>query len=449
MYDQKDMDLTRGKLGKMIVRFVIPLALTGMLQQMFNAADVAVVGRFAGKNAMAAVGSNSSIVGLLINLFVGLATGVNVVIAQSTGEKNFKRIGKEVHTSIILAVTGGVSLLIIGELIAEPLLIWTSIPVEIFDMALLYLRIYILGLPILFLYNFEASIFRSQGDTKTPLLCLLAGGILNVILNLFLVIVMNWSVAGVAIATVFSNLVSSLIMFILLLRTDKPVKIVKSGFRADRQALTEIVSIGLPAGMQMAVFSISGIIVQYALNQLGADVIAATSAAFYIEVSLHYIVTAFGQTCTTFVGQNYGAGKLDRCRKTLRISLAQCAVVITFLVLLGLNCSRLLLSLFNTDPSVIEIGVYRLRYVLPASMFNVIIENVTGAMRGLGKSLVPAALSFVGVCGLRVLWVYTVFAREKTFFSLLIVHPISWGVTSVVLCLFYFYEIKKIKGRSI
>ena len=444
----ENMDMLQGSLTDKILKFALPLAATGILQQLFNAADVAVIGQYAGKNAMAAVGSNSPVIGLLVNAFVGIALGANVVISRFTGQKNSDGVHKAVHTSVVFAVLSGFFLTILGELIAPYLLHLLSVPDDVFPLSLLYLRVYLLGLPVIFLYNFESAIFRSQGDTRTPLICLITSGVINVALNLFFVRVLGMTVDGVATATVVSNLISSAMLFYLLCHRKDHIRLQVGELRIDGQVLAAMVRIGLPAGLQGMVFSISNLCIQSAINRLGSDVMAASSAAFNIEIFAYYVVNSFGQACTTFVGQNYGAGNVDRCRKVAKVSLfldlAITVVVSGLLIVFG----RPLLGLFNRDPVVTSIGMIRLRYILFAEVVNVVMEITSGAMRGYGFSLVPAIISFVGVCGIRITWVYTVFRASQGFHTLMLVYPVSWIVTAFALCVAYILFLRRFRGEA-
>ena len=434
--------MLHGSIWDKLLMFALPLAATGMLQQLFNAADVAVVGRFVGPNAMAAVGSNSAIIGLLVNGFVGISLGANVVISRFTGQGNAEGIAKSVHTSVLFSLIGGVVITLLGELIAPALLGLMSVPDEVFPMALAYLRVYLLGMPVIFLYNFESAIFRSQGDTKTPLVCLVISGVLNVFLNLFFVCVVGMTADGVATATVLSNLVSSALLFVLLRRRKDLIRLEVSRLRIHTDVLGSIVRIGLPAGLQSMVFSLSNMCIQSAINSLGADVMAASSAAFNIEILAYYLINSFGQACTTFVGQNYGAENIPRCRKVTRISLAM-DVGVTLVASLGiLAFGRPLLGLFTGDPQIVSLGMIRLRFILAAEVINAVMEIMSGAMRGYGYSLVPAVLTFVGVCGIRIGWVYTAFRVSDTFFTLMMVYPVSWVATAAALVFAYLHYMR-------
>lgn len=320
------MDLLHGSLWNKILLFALPVAATAILEQLFNASDVAVVGNFTGAAktaAVAAVGANSPIIGLLINLFIGIALGANVTIANAIGQGNKEAVQKAVHTSVIIAVLGGIAVTILGEIIAAPLLSLLLVPEDVFPLALLYLRIYLLGMPVILLYNFEAAIFRSVGETKTPLVALTISGIINVVLNLFFVVVLHMTVNGVATATVIANIVSSLLLYRKLRISTLDIQIRPEMLKIDMVSLKKILRIGLPAGIQSALFAVSNLVIQSAINSLGMVVMAASSAAFNIEVITYYMLNAFSQACTTFTGQNYGAGELKRCKRTLSLCIAE------------------------------------------------------------------------------------------------------------------------------
>lgn len=432
------VNMTEGSIGDKLIQVALPLAATAVLQQMFNAADVAVVGRFAGKEAMAAVGSNTPVIGLMVNLFTGISLGTNVVIAKMIGAKDETRVRDAVHTSILLAILGGFLLMMVGQIIADPLLRLLSVPEEVLPQAVLYLRIYTLGFPVIFLYNFEAAILRSQGNTKTPLVCLTLAGILNVLLNLFFVIVLKMDVAGVALATVLSNAVSSSLLFIYLTRDKGLLRVSPKYLKIDRNILREIIRIGLPAGMQGVLFSISNIMVQSAINSLGADIMAGSAAAFNIEICAFFLLNAFVQTLTTFIGQNYGARKPQRCLRITRIAFAQAMAFTMGIAVVLLIFARPLLSLFNSEPAVIEAGLIRMRYILYFECLDVLMEMFPGAMRGYGRSLPPAVISLIGVVGTRVLWVNLVFPQFRTFRALVTVYPVTWIITATALAIAYF-----------
>ena len=427
------MDMIHGSLGDKIIRYAIPLAVTGILQQLFNAADLAVVGRFAGKSAMAAVGSNAPVIGLLVNLFVGISLGSNVIIAKSIGQQDSEKISKAVHTSVVVAVLGGLFLAALGELLAPEVVRLLEVPAEVCPLAVKYLRIYLAGMPVILLYNFEAAIFRSCGNTRTPLAALVASGVLNVILNLFFVLALGMDVDGVATATVLANLVSSLLLFAALRKTELSIRLEPRKLRIHKDVLAQILMVGVPAGIQGMIFSFANIIIQSAVNSLGTTVMAASSAAYNLEVFAYYIMNSFGQACTTFVGQNYGAGQNDRCRRTVQLCLMQCAVSTAAACGLILLFSRPLLGIFNTDPEVIAVGRVRLVYIFGAYAFSFIQEGLSGYLRGFGVSFIPASCAVIGICGVRLAWIFTVFRRAPSFAAIMQVYPLSLGITAAVI----------------
>ena len=312
------LDMLNGSIWNKIPQYALPVAATGILEQLFNASDIAIVGNFTGSQStasVAAVGANSPLIGLILNLFIGIALGANVVIANAVGRKDKKQIHDAVHTSIVAALLGGVLLAILGELLVSTILQQLNVPAEVFPLALRYMRIYLIGMPAILLYNFESAVFRSVGETKMPLIALAFSGVLNVLLNLFFVIVCHRNVDGVAIATVISNVVSSCFLFYKLLKTDKFIHVDIKDLRIEMATFRKILKIGLPAGIQSAVFAIANIVIQAAINSLGTIVIAASSVAFNIEIFAYYIMNSFSQACTTFVGQNYGARQMKRCKK--------------------------------------------------------------------------------------------------------------------------------------
>lgn len=430
------LDMLNGPIWNKLPQFALPVAATAILGQLFNAADIAVVGNFTGAEktvAVAAVGANSAVIGLIINLFIGIALGCNVVIAHAIGRGDRDAVHRAVHTSVVVAVIGGIIVGLLGQLIAAPLLGMLNVPDEVFPLALLYLRIYLVGLPVILLYNFEAAIFRSVGETRVPLVALTISGILNVVLNLFFVAVLNMSVSGVAIATVISNVVSSVILFVKLRRTELDIHLDLKKLRIDLPILRRILAIGLPAGVQSSLFSVSNIVIQSAINSLGTVVMAASSAAFNIEILTFDILDAFSQACTTFVGQNYGAGKIDRCKKTLRLCMLEGLVALVAAIAILLFFGKPLLSIFNNDPEVVETGYIRLMYVMFSHIFNLLYNVMSGYLRGFSISLAPAILTMLGVCGVRIAWIHYVFPLSPTFKTIMIAYPVSLGITALMI----------------
>lgn len=433
---KQKLDMLNGSIWNKLPVFALPIAATGILEQLFNASDIAIVGNFAQTDktaAVAAVGANSPIIGLILNLFIGIALGANVVIANAIGRDDRQTVQKAVHTSMVVSVIGGVLVAIIGEIIAEPLLTALNVPDDVLELALLYLRIYFLGMPVILLYNFEAAIFRSIGETKMPLIALTLSGILNVLLNLFFVIVLKMSVNGVATATVLANVVSAGILYVKLVKSDKYIKVEFKKLRIDGKVFAKIMQIGLPAGIQSAVFAVANIVIQGAINSLGTVVIAASSAAFNIEIIAYNVMNSFSQACTTFVGQNFGANKIDRCKKTLFLCLIEDAIASGTAILIVLITGKFLLSIFNNDPEVIEIGYTRLVIIFIAYIFSMLYEVMSGYLRGFGFSLVPAILTTVGVCVLRIIWINTVFPANRTFVTIMTAYPVSLSTTAVLI----------------
>lgn len=433
---KKQLDMLHGSIWNKIPRFALPIAATAILGQLFNAADIAVVGNFTGDlrtASVAAVSATSAIIGLIINLFIGISLGANVTIAYAVGQRDTQAVSRAVHTSIVMAVLGGLLAATVGELVAAPLLEALHTPDEVFPLALLYLRIYFAGLPVIMLYNFEAAIFRSVGETKIPLMALTFSGILNVILNLFFVAVLHMTVDGVATATVLANAVSAAILYYRLRRTDRVIRVSPGALRIDLKSMKRILRIGLPAGLQSAVFSVANIIIQGAINSLGTIVMAASGAAFNIEIITYNILNSFSQACTTFVGQNYGAADVGRCKRTLALCLLEGLIALSIAIALILPFGKQLLSVFNSDPQVIDVGYIRLVTLMTAHIFSLCYEVLSGYLRGFGISLLPAVLTMVGVCGTRLSWIYWVFPKAPTFNTIMAVFPISLAATALLM----------------
>lgn len=430
---RNQIDMVNGSLGDKIIKYALPLATTGILQQLFNAADVAVIGRYSGQEAMAAVGGNAPVIGLLVNLFVGISLGSNVIIAKAIGQKDKNRVSKTVHTSILIALIGGLIVTLLGEFLTADIVRILAVPDSVFDMAVKYLKIYLLGMPVILLYNFESAIFRSCGNTKAPLAALCISGIINVLLNLFFVIVIGMDVDGVAMATVISNFISSAILFVALIKTDMIIKINPKKLAIDGRVLSVVLKIGIPAGIQGMIFSFANIVIQSAVNSLGTTVMAASSAAYNLEIFAYYVMNSFGQACTTFVGQNFGAGKNERCIKSLKLCLIQCiastAVVCGIILIFG----KPLLSIFNKDSNVIDIGYIRLCYIFFAYIFSFAQEVLSGYLRGYGVSFIPALCSVFGICGVRLLWIFVIFKKFPSFQTIMQVYPISLGITALAI----------------
>ncbi len=445
----RDIDMLHGSLWDKIILFALPLALTGVMQQLLNAADVAVLGQFVGKNAMAAVGNNTSLIGLLVSLLMGLSLGANVVIAQFIGAKKLDRVHEAVHTAFLLALIVGIVLCGIAEILVNPIFEWLVVPPEVAPMAETYLRIYALGLPAMGIYNFEAAIFRARGDTQTPLIALTIASFLNIALNLIFVINFNLGVDGVAWATTIANLVSALILMRGLMRADGLIHLELRDLKVEKSCLKETVRIGLPAGVQGMVFSLSNLLIQSAINSLGADAMAASAAAFTIEINVFCLTNGFGQAATTFVSQNYGAGNLQRCKDVTKVSLQLNVVLMLILSAAILYFAEPLIQFFNEDPAVVELGITRLWFIIAPEIISVVMEIVSGSLRGYGISLAPAIITLVFVCGIRITWVFTIFEEYPTYAALMAVYGISWFFTMVFLIVAYVYYVRNLKPAKL
>ncbi len=427
------MDMLHGPMLKKMLIFALPLALGSVLQQLFNAVDVAVVGRFASSEAMAAVGANSTVVILLVNLFVGLSVGSNVTIAQHIGRKEYDKVGNAVHTSLLLAIVGGMCILVIGIIVAKPLLALMSTPEDVMDMAVLYLRIYCIGMPFIMVYNFAAAILRSIGDTRRPLYCLVTGGVINAGLNMFFVIVLHMTVDGVATATVISNVVSASMAVFFLTRSDAMVRPDFKKLHFHREEVAQILRIGVPSAVQSVVFSVSNVCIQSSINSFGSVAVAGSTAASYFEYISFNIVNGYNAAVMTFVGQNLGAGNRDRCLRAFAIGMVSALVTVVALNTCEYLARGGLIWLFTTDPAVAEYAYMRLRWVVLLHFMICSYEITGAAMRGLGKSFVPALLSIFGTCVFRIVYVFTVVVRFHDFNVLLWVYPISWAITGTMM----------------
>lgn len=428
--------MTEGSLWNKILGFAFPLAMTGILQQMFNAADIAVVGNYTGdlgEACMAAVGANTPIINFIVNGFLGISLGTNVVIANAVGSKDDETVKKAVHTSMIVAVIGGILVALLGELLAEPILRSQNIADDSVNMAILYFRIYIAGTPVILLYNFEAAIFRGIGNTRMPFIALVISGVINVGLNIFFVVFMHRTVDGVATATVISNMISGIILLLFLKKSKTPARFDEKRLKVDWPVLGKIVKIGIPASLQACVFSAANIIIQSAINGLGTVVAAASSAAFNIEIFSYYVLNSFGQACTTITGQNYGAKKIDRCKKTLKLCLLEGIVIEGLMVATLLICGKNLISIFTDNPELVEIGYIRVMFITTAHLFSLFYDVMSGYMRGYGISLSPALVTMICICGIRIFWIYTVFEKFRSFQTIMTVYPISLGTTAVAI----------------
>ncbi len=442
------IDMLHGPLLGKILLFALPLAASSILQQLFNSADVAVAGRFAGYQAQAAVGVNTPVINLLINLFVGLSVGGNVVIANFIGQRKDHEIHTAVHTVVALAFLSGLFLLGLGQVAARPILSLMGTPEDTLDLAVVYLRIYFLGMPFIMFYNFGAAVLRSVGDTRRPLLCLVISGVINVILNLIFVIVFHRSADGVAIATVLSNGVSATLVMLFLLRESEPIRLDMKRLCLDKNILRRVVRIGVPAGLQGMVFSLSNVCIQSAINGFGSAAMAGSAAAQNFESFTFYVTNSFNQATVTFVSQNYGAHQFERCKRVLVLSLISGFIASGLMSAVFCLGRRTFILLFTTEPDVIEYGVSRILHVGLFSFLAVSYEVTGAALRGAGYSLTPTIITVFGSCVLRLVWVYLLFGKFSTFASLLSVYPITWVVTGLMMFTAYFTLRKKLFPKA-
>lgn len=431
-------DLTSGPLLKKIVLFSIPLALSSVLQLLFNAADVVVVGRFAGSAALAAVGSNGSLINLLTNLFIGLSIGANVVAARCFGARDDTGVRNTVHTSILVSLLCGMVMAAVGFFAARVLLELMSCPPDVIDLSTLYLKIYFLGMPVTMLYNFSSALLRAVGDTRRPLYCLATAGIINVLLNLVFVIGLRMSVAGVALATILSQTVSACMVVALLVRERGPLRLDLKALRIHPGTLVQILRIGLPAGLQSTVFSLSNVVIQSAVNSFGSLVVAGNSAAVNIEGFVYSAMNAFAQACVTFTSQNVGARRYDNLDRVLRNCLL--CVVVTGLVL-GVGATALgdtLVRIYSSDKQVIAAGVSRLAIICRLYCLCGCMDVMAGCLRGLGYSVMPMVVSLLGSCAFRLIWIATVFQMFRSTSILYLSYPLSWLLTLLVHVICFF-----------
>ena len=438
-----EIDMTSGPLIPKIIQFSLPLMLTGILQLLYNAADVIVVGNFAGHTALAAVSSTGSLINLLVNVFMGLSVGASVVIAQAYGAGDVLRMRKAEHTAMTLALFMGVGVALLGFFLARPMLEWMDSPPDVIEGASLYVRIYFLGMPANMLYNFGAATLRAVGDTRRPLYYLTVSGLVNVAMNLVLVVVFKMSVAGVAIATVISQVVSMVLVLLCLLRSEGVIRLEIGECRIDRRSALQMVRVGLPAGLQGSLFSISNVLIQSSVNSFGSLVVAGNGVASNVEGFVYTAMNAQHQACMTFASQNYGARRYDRVKRTLWCCLGIVTVIGLGMGLLVYAFGAPLMSLYNSNPQVIANGLIRMGIILPTYFLCGMMDVMVGQMRGIGYSILPMVVSLAGACLLRIVWIMTVFAADPTLYTLYISYPISWGTTFAIHLLCYLTVARK------
>ena len=443
-----EIDMCNGPLTRKIITYCIPLALSGILQLLYNAADIIVVGRFSGPTALAAVGSTGSLINLIVNLLIGLSVGASVCVANFYGAGREKDVRETVHTAMLISVIGGVIVAVVGMVFAKTFLGWMGSPDDVIDQATLYLRIYFAGMPLTMAYNFASAIFRALGDTKRPLYYLAVSGLVNVILNLIFVIVFKMGVAGVATATVVAQAVSTTLIIMCMIRSHSVIHLQRDMLRIHGDKLKEIVRVGLPAGLQGTIFSISNVLIQSSINSFGSIAIAGNSASSNLEGFMYTSMNSVYQAALSFAGQNMGARKYSRLKKVL----CNCLAIVTGI---GIGMGAItylfryqLLGIYPSDMDVINFGIERLELFCLTYFTCGAMDVMVGQMRGMGYSIVPMIVSLVGVCGIRIVWIFTVFKASNSLLTLYMSYPVSWVVTLAVHFSTFLYVYHKVKQRT-
>jgi len=439
-----EVDMTQGPILPHLVRFSITVALTSVLQLLYNMVDTIVVGQFAGKEALAAVGSTGSLINLLITLFVGFSVGASIVLARYYGEGNQKAVSDTAHTAIALAIAGGALMAVVGFLLTKPLLTAMGVPGDVIDLATLYMRLYFLGIPFSFINIFGSAILRAVGDTKRPLYILIVSGLLNVALNLLFVIVFHMSVAGVALGTVFSSMLSAWLVLRMLIRTAGAIRISPKKLVIKWPVLRSIAVIGLPAGLEGATFGISNVLIQSAVNSFGSFAVAGNAIALNLQSLIYMVMQSVNQACITFTSQNIGARQYKRVRKSPLYAAALVSITSFPACLLMLAFANPLASMFNSDPQVLSYAVLRMEYTFPIYFIFGIMQTFTSQLRGMGHSTLPMLVSVTGISGIRLGWLYTVFAADPRLATLYIGYPVSWAVTLVLMFVCYLVVLRKV-----
>lgn len=442
-----EMDMCNGPVLKKMLIFTLPLIFSSNLQLLFNAADIVVIGKFAGDNSMGAVGANTALINLLTNAFIGLSVGANVLASRKYGAKKYDELKKTVHTAMALSVISGIFLTIIGCIFAPVFLEWMMTPEDIIGLASVYLRILFLGMPAMMVYNFGAAILRSIGDTKRPLYFLMISGVLNVLLNLLFVIVFKMDVAGVALATICSQYLSAFLVVRCMIKEKGPINLVLKDLRVHREQLFGILRVGFPAGCQGVIFALSNVVIQSSINSFGKICVSGNAAAQSIEGFIYISMNSFYQAAISFTSQNVGAGRYDRIKKITASALV--SVIITGVVL-GWTAYLMgdkLMAIYTDSNEVIIAGLGRMRVIATTYALCGVMDVLVGILRGLGYSVIPMIVSLIGACGLRLLWLGTVFKMDQfhTEFNVYVSYPISWIVTILAHVITLLIIAKKIK----
>ena len=442
------LDMTSAPFLKKIFIFAIPLVLTGLLQLAYNTADIVVVGRYAGSEALAAVGSTGSLINLLLNVFIGLSMGSGVMVARHIGSGNEERIHNCTHTAMLMSLICGVFIGVFGFFMSGKILVLMGSPDDVLPLATLYLKIYFMGCPGSMVYNFGSAIVRATGDTKKPLFILASTGLVNVGLNLILVIFFHMGVSGVAIATITSQYLSAIMIVLHLTKLDNACKLRFSKLRIHKVELFKIIRIGLPAGVQNSLFSISNVIIQSTVNSFGSVAMAGIAAGSNFDSYVYTATNAISQTAMTFTSQNMGAKKHENVGKIYRYCMTITVIIGVVMGVIGTTFSDFIVSFFSTDAAVIEIGAQRLAMIMPFFVFCSLMDVAAGQLRGMGESLKPMIVSLIGACGIRLFWVFAILPMNRTLMFLYWSYPISWAATFVVQFSLYFILRKRIFSRN-
>ena len=442
-----EIDMCNGPLFGKILLFTLPLMRSGILQLLFNAADVVVVGQFAGNEALAAVGSTGALTNLLVNLFIGLSVGANVLVARYYGARQEEEVSRTVHTAVLISVIGGIFLAAIGIAAARPLLIMMDTPKNVIEHSVLYMRIFFLGMPVMLLFNFGSAILRAIGDTRRPLFYLSIAGVINVILNLGFVILFHMGVAGVAMATVISQCISATLIVRCLMRSEGCFQLQLEKLHMDWDKFSKIAAIGLPAGIQGSLFSISNVLIQSSVNSFGSVAMAGNTAGSNVEGFVYTAMNSVHQTAVSFTGQNLGGKRYDRINKIL----IECLLFVTAIGLIMGNGAvffgKQILSLYSSDPAVISYGLQRITIICTTYFICGIMDVLVGSIRGLGYAVMPMIVSLLGACALRVVWIYTIFQWNRTLRTLYISYPVTWTVTALAHIICFMVVRKKLEMK--
>lgn len=446
----RSVDFTSGSIGKKMIKFALPLMFSSILQLLFNAADIIVVGRFAGDECVAAVGSTTSLINLIVNLFIGLSVGANVMVANYFGARKADDLSETVHTAITVSIISGLILSVVGFFFAPEILKLMNTPDDVIDLASVYMKTYFLGMPFMMLYNFSAAILRAVGDTKRPLYFLSAAGIINVVLNLFFVIVFKWQVFGVAFATIISQVVSSLLVLRCLIKEESEIRVELKKLKIHKAKLLRMLQIGVPSGIQGMMFSISNVVIQSSINTFDTAVVAGSAASTSVEGFAFTSINAFHQSAVSFAGQNKGAGRYDRLNKILYTAWSYAFLTAVVFAAVFILLDNQLIGLYVQGEDVIKAGVERINIIAWSYLICGFMDVTVGVIRGLGYSVMPTIVSLLGVCGIRILWIATVFSMEQYHFveTIYYSYPISWAITFLAHLLCYIYIMHRIKVKN-